>query len=146
MKRFNVVVARADGGVEVHPMKEWLRQHPDHVPSGLDPTQDNSHSLRDGLKKRGWRIEELPSEVRLLMPGNDQPQNVIDSVLGDNTDDDNVAESEAAFELEYQLRDFIAHNLATIRWSANVSICMLIQQAGMESSFPLAQGRSIFSR
>ena len=115
MKRFNVVVARADGGVEVHPMKEWLRQHPDHVPSGLDPTQDNSHSLRDGLKKRGWRIEELPSEVRLLMPGNDQPQNVIDSVLGDNTDDDNVAESEAAFELEYQLRDFIAHNLATIK-------------------------------
>jgi hypothetical protein len=115
MKRFNVVVAREDGGVEVHPMKEWLRQHPEHIPSGLDPAESNSHSLRDGLKKRGWRIEELPSEVRLLMPGNDQPQNTIDSVLGANTEDDNDAEPEAAFALEYQLRDFIAQNLPTIK-------------------------------
>jgi hypothetical protein len=144
MKRFNVVVAREDGGVEVHPMKEWRRQHPEHNPSGLDPTQNNSHILRDGLKKRGWRVEELPSEVRLLMPRDDQPQNVIDSVLGANTEDDSVAESEAAFEMEYQLRDFIAQNLPTIKVEG--SICMLIQQAGMESSFPREQGRSIFSR
>ncbi len=24
-RRFNIVVARTDGGVEVHPLKEWLR-------------------------------------------------------------------------------------------------------------------------
>ena len=37
MQRFNIVVARPDGGVEVYPMKEWLRQHPQHIPPGLDP-------------------------------------------------------------------------------------------------------------
>lgn len=32
MKRFNVVIPRDDGGVEIYPMKEWLRQHPEHAP------------------------------------------------------------------------------------------------------------------
>ena len=48
MKRFNVVIPKEDGGVEVYPMKEWLRQHPDHIPSGLDGTSSTSHELRNG--------------------------------------------------------------------------------------------------
>ena len=45
MKRFNIVVAREDGGVEVFPMKEWLRQHGHRAASGLlaqDPSRRSS--------------------------------------------------------------------------------------------------------
>lgn len=38
MKRFNVVASASTGGAEVHAMKQWLREHPDSVPLGLDPT------------------------------------------------------------------------------------------------------------
>lgn len=69
MKRFNIVLAKDSGGVEIHRMKEWLRQHPEHVPPGLDATSSTSHQLRNGLKKLGWSVQELTDEVRLIMPG-----------------------------------------------------------------------------
>ena len=31
MKRFSVVISRKDGGVEAHPMKEWLQVRPDFI-------------------------------------------------------------------------------------------------------------------
>jgi hypothetical protein len=113
MKRFNVVVSKDDGGVELHPMKEWLRQHPEHVPAGLDATSSTSHQLRDGLRRRGWSVEETPTEVRLL------PQGVAPSALGavlGESDDEGQDASEQAFvlEFEYQLRDFLARNMAVI--------------------------------
>jgi len=49
MKRFNVAVTGADGGVSMYPMKEWLRQHPDQVPVNLSADHSNSHQLRAGL-------------------------------------------------------------------------------------------------
>ena len=51
MARHNVVIAKDDGGVEMYPMKEWLRQHPQHIPLGLDPTMSTSHQLRNGLRR-----------------------------------------------------------------------------------------------
>jgi hypothetical protein len=68
-QRYNVVIPREDGGVEVFRMKEWLRQHPEHVPLGLDPTGSTSHQLRRALQQRGWQAQESPDEVRLVMPG-----------------------------------------------------------------------------
>ena len=65
VKRFNVVIAKDDGGVELYPMKEWLRQHPDRVPTGLDATSSTSHELRNGLKKIGWSVQSTDNEVRL---------------------------------------------------------------------------------
>jgi hypothetical protein len=50
-------------------MKEWLRQHPEQVPAGLDPNISTSHQLRNALRKRGWQVQESASEVRLVMPG-----------------------------------------------------------------------------
>ena len=70
MKRFTVVIPKDDGGVELYPMKEWLRQHPEYVPPSLDATAGTSHQLRNGLKKMGWTIEEYEIETRLIMPSN----------------------------------------------------------------------------
>jgi len=114
--RFTVAFARDDGGVEVHAMKEWLRQHPEHIPPGLHPTNSTSHQLRDGLKRKGWTVQTTPDEVRLLPPGSPAAQEAVSAVLG--ADEGLLAEAdeaeEAAFRFEVQLRDFIAQNLGAI--------------------------------
>jgi hypothetical protein len=113
MKRFNVVIPKEDGGVELYPMKEWLRQHPDQLP-GWDPNSNTSHQLRDAFKKKGWSVQDTGSEVRLIMPGTaNLGTNVVGAVLGCD-DVDQEQQPEAAFALEYQLRDFLAQNLTSI--------------------------------
>jgi hypothetical protein len=114
VKRFIVVIPKDDGGVEVYSMKEWLRQHPQHVPSGLDATLSTSHALRNGLKKVGWSIQVTPTEERLVMPGTANLESNIDAVLGSENEEEDVEAEETSFALEYQLRDFIAQNISAI--------------------------------
>lgn len=113
MKRFNVVIAKDDGGVELYPMKEWLRQHPEKVPSGLDATTSTSHELRNGLKKMGWSVQSTDNEVRLVMPGAANLETNVGAVLG-GEDVEEETQPEASFALEYQLRDFLAQNLGAV--------------------------------
>lgn len=121
MKRFNIVVPKEDGGVELYPMKQWLRDHPDRMPPGLDATTSTSHELRRGLRKLGWIVQESGSEVRLLPPNASLSETVVTQVLGtDSNDSETETENEeAAFGLEYQLRDFIAQNLNFIEVSGH---------------------------
>ena len=115
MQRFNVVIPKEDGGIELYPMKEWLRQNPDHIPPSLDATASTSHQLRDGLKKMGWSVETLTNEVRLIMPGTMYRKENIDAVLGeDGGEVEDIGDICASFTLEYQLRDFIAQNISVI--------------------------------
>jgi hypothetical protein len=115
MKRFNVVLPKSDGGIEIYPMKEWLRQHPDRLPPGLSATLSTSHQLRDGLRKLDWTAQDSDSEVRLMMPEEAGQGRLIDEVLGGgDADDEQTNPAEASFQLEYQLRDFIAQNLHAV--------------------------------
>jgi endonuclease len=116
MARFNVVLPLADGGLEVHPMKEWLRQHPEHIPVGLHPTNSTSHQLRDGLRRKGWAVQTTQDEVRLLPPGQLATEEAVSAVLGTDAvlGDESSEAEEAAFRFEAQLRDFVAQNLAAI--------------------------------
>jgi hypothetical protein len=119
MKRFNIVRPGRDGGVVMYPMKEWLRQHPEHLPPGLDATNSTSHQLRAGLRKRGWSVAETANEVRLMMPGMQAGEAVIDAVLGEEPEDavedtNETSGADATFGLEYQLRDFLAQNIESI--------------------------------
>jgi endonuclease len=50
VQRHSVVIPREDGGIEVYPLKEWLRQHPEQTPSGLHPNSSTSHQLRNALR------------------------------------------------------------------------------------------------
>lgn len=112
MKRFNIVVPKEDGGVELYAMKEWLRQHPQHVPPGLDATSSTSHQLRNGLRRMGWLAQETPSEVRFIPPG--AGETAVSTVLGEEVGSEETETPEAAFGLEFQLRDFIAQNIGAI--------------------------------
>lgn len=139
-KRFNVVVAREGGGVEVYPMKEWLRQHPEHVPSGLDATSSTSHQLRDALRRRSWQVHDTPTEVRLSPPGADPNAVEVTSVLGDADADEAEAGEGAAFGLEFQLRDFIAQNLSAIDVGGR-KLRLFVDAAGHDGvEYPTAVG------
>ncbi len=95
-------------------MKEWLRQHPQHLPAGLDATGSTSHQLRNGLRKMGWSVQETPNEVRLILPGSHGADTTLEAVLGSDSDSEEAEAAEASFGLEFQLRDFIAQNIGTI--------------------------------
>ncbi|MBV6271736.1 DUF91 domain-containing protein [Alcaligenaceae bacterium CGII-47] len=114
-KKYIVVEATEDGGVEIQKMKEWCRAHPDESPP-MDPNQTNSHALRRGFKELGWVIEETDSQVRFFRPGTAAV--VSDTLGGDDGEpldvDDERDSHDTVFELEFQLRDFIAHNIETI--------------------------------
>ena len=98
----------------MYPMKEWLRQHPEHVPPGLDATFSTTHKLRHGLLKLGWLMNETPTEVRMSPPGTVLGDTSMESVLGEEAVNEEGETAESSFALEYQLRDFIAQNLSTI--------------------------------
>lgn len=118
IKRFFVAIPKEDGGVELHPMKQWLRQHPSEVPDGFDATTSTSHQLRSALRARGWTVQESSHDVRLIRPTDAALVGEIEHVLGG--DDSEVAEDDdrelpaQAFALEYQLRDFLGQNLHTL--------------------------------
>jgi hypothetical protein len=101
--------------MSIHPMKEWLRQHPKEVPPGCDPTESTSQQIRAGLKKLGWQLHETDREFRLFPPGAELSGNTLLSEL-DAVEADSAAEvvDETAFGLESQLRDFLAGNLPAI--------------------------------
>lgn len=140
MKRYNVVFQRNDGGVEIHSMKEWLRQHPDAMPIGLNPTQSTSQQLRNGLKKLGWSVQETNSEFRLFPPGADVAEGPIEAVLGDETETEDPQEESAGFGLEYQLRDFIAQNIAAIS-VAGKKLRLYVDPTGRDGvEYPTAVG------
>ena len=138
VQRHNVVIPRGDGGVEIFPLKEWLRQHPDEIPTGLDPTLSTSHQLRSALRRLGWTMEESPTEVRLIKPGQEASQ-VLTEILGrdeSQTDD----ESDPYFTLEHQLRDFLAANLGTVQ-IAGKRLRLFVDATGRDGiEFPTAVG------
>lgn len=68
MKQFLVVIPREKGGVELYPLKDWLRHNPRFVPPGMHPSNSTSHQLRNGLKKLGWTVRETDTEVHLVRP------------------------------------------------------------------------------
>jgi len=80
-RRFLVAIPQKDGGVETYPMKAWLRQHPEHTLLGLDASKATSWELRDGLRKRGWSVNETSTEVRLTPPGATLPERLTDGPL-----------------------------------------------------------------
>ena len=116
VQRHIVVLPQDNGGFEIQPLKEYLRQNPDVLPD-FDPSNSTSHQLRAALKRKGWTMQETPSEIRLIKPGASSDIAKVEEVLGRSEGDDfEPAEaSEAAFTLEYQLRDFLAANLETIK-------------------------------
>jgi endonuclease len=140
VQRHVVVVPLGNGGVEVHPLKQWLSMHPDQVPAGLHPRSSTSHQLRSGLCKNGWVREDTLTEVRLFPPGSERESEIIGEVLGSGEEDEITNEVSPSFSLEYQLRDFLASNLDSIPVGGK-KLQLFVDATGREGiEFPTAVG------
>jgi hypothetical protein len=135
MKQFNVVLQKDDGSAEIYAMKEWLRQHPQHLPAGFDATASTSHQLRNGLERLGWSVQETSSETRLFPPGTAVPE-----IVAENDELNEAEPSDASFGLEYQLRDFIAQNICAIDVNGR-RLSLYVDPTGRDGiEFPTAVG------
>lgn len=142
VQRHIVVLPQENGSIEVQPLKEYLRQNPEILPE-FDPSNSTSHQLRGALKRKGWTMQETPSEIRLVRPGHATDIEKVDAVLGDGGDANGfepAEASEASFSLEYQLRDFLAANLETIKIN-DKRLRLYVDPTGRDGiEFPTAVG------
>ncbi len=107
-----------DGKVEIHPMKEWLRENAQYLPKGMDAGENTSYQLRRALVKNGWELEELSDKVLLIRPNEDGDTSFVYDLLGkvadveDENDEEALAEAEAVtFGLEYDLQAALRANI-----------------------------------
>jgi RecB family endonuclease NucS len=104
-----------DGAHTLYPMKEWCRQNPDEAPP-VDPNA-NSQQLRRAFTRMGWVTEETETQVLVLHPGT--PKTAVQAIENDELELDEQdtpdSDRETVFELEWQLRDFISHNIETLK-------------------------------
>lgn len=105
IQRHNVVLKKPDGGVEVYPMKQWLREHPEVLP-GMDPDGTTSHELRRALRNKGWSLEETEDQVLLVKPDLNGDTSFVGELLGSKTDTraaDDEEQVEKAEEITFGL-------------------------------------------
>ena len=115
-KQYLVVEVSAEGTIEFHPMKNWCRANPTEAPP-LNPNEANSQALRRGFERLGWAVEETDTQIRFFKPGTTQSALEVLGEADPDLDqlDTPEGERETVFELEYQLRDFIAHNIESLK-------------------------------
>jgi endonuclease len=99
IKRHNIVFKKQDGGIEIQPMKQWLRQNPQYIPEGYE-ADDTSHELRRALKGSGWRLKEKQDEVLLIKPSEDGDLSYAEEFLGTNTDENTNLDEDKIYEAE----------------------------------------------
>jgi hypothetical protein len=113
-KRFLVAWKNPSGDIELHPMKDWLRKHPEALPKGFHPDANTSHQLRNALRRIGWTVKTTDDEVRMVPPDVSYDQSTM-SVLGEPEEDETLDTSEEfEFSVESHLRDFLARNIGTL--------------------------------
>ncbi|MBM3129401.1 MAG: DUF91 domain-containing protein [Chloroflexi bacterium] len=117
IRRHLVVVKRADGSPDVHPMKEWLRLNPQDLPKDMDASDNSSAQLRRALKKSGWELEELNDRVFLIKPDENGDISYADALIaaGDENEEDVEEEvieaEEITFGLERDLQVALRANI-----------------------------------
>ncbi len=122
-------------------MKNWCRANPTEAPP-LNPNEANSQALRRGFERLGWTVEETDTQIRFFKPGTTQSAL---EVLGETDPDlDQLdtpeGERETVFELEYQLRDFIAHNIESLKVDGK-SLLLYVDDQGRDGiEYPTGVG------
>lgn len=114
-KKYSVVLVGLDGEPTLYPMKERCRQNPNEAPP-IDPNT-NSHQLIRAFNRMGWVTEETETQVLVLHPGTPKTpiQAIEDEDLALEDQDTPDSDRETVFELEWQLRDFICHNIESLK-------------------------------
>ena len=139
-KKYSVVIAAQDGGHTLYPMKEWCRQNIGEAPQ-FD-VKTTSQQLRRAFTRMGWVTEETETQVLILHPGT--PKTALQAIENEDFDledqDTPDSDRETVFELEWQLRDFIAHNIESHRLDGK-SLRLYVDSQGDGIEYPTGVGR-----
>ena len=109
-KSHHVVIQKSDASIGIYPLKQWLRDNPQHLLDGMSADDKTSHSLRSALKKSGWVLHEGSEQVLLIKPDENgdisyADELLEDSALEDREYDDEIDElSTITFGLERDLQ------------------------------------------
>lgn len=120
IKRHKVMLKKSDGGIEIHPLKPWLRNNPGHLPDGITADNTNSHVLRNTLKRAGWRLIESTEQILLVKPDSDGDTNYADDFEGSEDVADTLLEDEIeqaegiTFGLERDLQAALRANITQL--------------------------------
>jgi hypothetical protein len=88
MKHF-VAIPGQDGTPELHPLKTWIRLHPEELPSSADPAaRRTTRQLRRLLVKQGWTMSETENDVRLFRPADGELAPAQQAVGGNDAPDE----------------------------------------------------------
>lgn len=92
--RHYAVVKSSDGGTAMHPLKEWVRQHPElNIPEGT------THEVRRALRQRGWQMDMQADRVLLIQP-DEGGGTAYASTLLDEADESAIADSEGVADID----------------------------------------------
>lgn len=131
MQAFKIAILDEEGVLHLHPMKAWLRDHPEHILEDAHPDTTNSRRVARALIRAGWAPDETEDEFRLFLP---------DARRVDGSSPSDDPETTSFFELEAQLRDFLAHNLQALRVGGKTLRLYVNQSQRRGVEYPTATG------
>ncbi len=124
-KHHDIVVQKPDGGIEVYPMKQWLRDNPEFLPDQMDPDENTSHEMRSALKSMGWGLRIGDDRVLLVKPADNGDTSYADELIGDDSESDESAEEieaeEITFGLERDLQLALRANIQQLEAGLKIS-------------------------
>ena len=120
-RRHSIVLKKPDGSLGIYPMRQWLRDNPQHLPEGMSADIDTSHELRRALKNSGWKLDERFDKVLLIKPsdeGDTSFADELDELLDSHSEieesyyEEGVAKAkEVTFRLERDLQSALRDNI-----------------------------------
>lgn len=92
--RHYAVVKHGDESPALHPLKQWVRQHPQlGIPEGT------THEMRRAMTKQGWRMERQTDRVLMIQP-DEADSTTYASTLLDDSDETALADAVEAADIE----------------------------------------------
>jgi RecB family endonuclease NucS len=122
VKHHYVVLKNPDGGVQLQPLKPWLRANPKYIPLGMHPDTHSSWQLRSALRNQGWGLEINPDQVLLVRPDDKGDDSLLKEVMPDDSEDEElIAAEEITFGLERDLQSALRANIDQLEMGLKIT-------------------------
>jgi RecB family endonuclease NucS len=121
IKNHYVVLKKPDGGVQLQPLKQWLRDNTKYIPPGMHPDNNTSWQLRSALRNQGWKLEINPDQVLLIRPDDKGDDSLLKEVTDESEDEELVAAEEITFGLERDLQSALRANIEQLEMGLKIT-------------------------
>jgi len=112
MSKSFFVISSANPDDKPEPFKPWFKK----TQGVAEAEKMTTHQMRNHMKKKGWKVQELADRVLIMAPGLPVTLSV-EKEVADKAEDPVAESASTLFALESHLRDFLARNLnRVIQW------------------------------